>query len=159
MKKLIILSLFVSTIAVTASAQSMGSTYKTAIGLKVYPGAFTIKHFINKGAAIEGLAYLYNYGFRATGLYEFHFDINGAPGLKWYVGPGFHVGAWNDHWKKDYPTRESSAQFGVDGVIGLDYKFNGVPINLSFDWQPSLNLVGYNYFEAGWGGLGVRYTF
>jgi len=159
MKKLIILTLFVSSMVVSASAQSLGSEYKTAIGVKIYPGAVTIKHFLNKGAAIEGLGYFYNYGFRATGLYEFHGNINGAPGLKWYAGPGLHIGAWNDSWKKDYPNRESNVQFGVDGVVGLDYKFNGVPINLSFDWQPSFNLVGYNYFEGGWGGLGVRYTF
>lgn len=159
MKKLIILTLLSVAIAKHSSAQSMGHDYTTAIGVKIYPGALSVKHFVRNNRAIEGLGYFYNYGFRLTGLYEIHGDINGAPGLKWYVGPGAHIGAWNDKWKKDYPGREDGLQLGIDGVLGLDYKFNGAPINLSFDWQPSFNFVGYNYFEGGWGGLGIRYTF
>jgi hypothetical protein len=159
MKKYLILILFASTCTIAASAQSMGSSYTTAIGVKIYPGALSVKHFTSTNKAIEGLGYFWQYGFRVTGLYEIHGDINGAPGLKWYVGPGAHIGTWNDKWKKDYPGRESGLQLGIDGVLGLDYKFKGAPINLSFDWQPSFNFVGYNYFEGGWGGLGIRYTF
>ena len=47
---------------------------------------------------------------------------------------------------------------GVDGILGLDFKFKNVPLNMSIDWQPSFNLIGYQYFESGWGGLGIRYT-
>ncbi len=159
MKKFLILSLIATTCTIAASAQSMGSSYTTAVGVKIYPGALSVKHFTASNRAIEGLGYFWQYGFRVTGLYEIHGDINGAPGLKWYVGPGAHIGTWNDKWKKDYPSRESGLQLGIDGVLGLDYKFNGAPINLSFDWQPSFNFVGYNYFEGGWGGLGIRYTF
>lgn len=159
MKKLLILILVFSTTVLSASAQSMGSSYTTAIGVKIYPGALSVKHFTSNNTAIEGLGYFWQYGFRLTGLYEIHGDINGAPGLKWYVGPGAHIGTWNDSWKKAYPSRESVMQLGIDGVLGLDYKFNGAPINISFDWQPSFNFVGYSYFEGGWGGLGIRYTF
>lgn len=45
MKKLL-LAVAVLFAAVAVHAQSEGSTYKTALGLKVYPGAVTIKHFI-----------------------------------------------------------------------------------------------------------------
>ena len=48
---------------------------------------------------------------------------------------------------------------GIDGVLGLDYKVKGAPLDVSLDWQPSFNFVGYNYFEGGWGGLGIRYAF
>jgi hypothetical protein len=48
--------------------------------------------------------------------------------------------------------------FGIDGVLGLDYKIKGAPLNLSIDWQPSFNFVGYSYF-SNWGGLAIRYTF
>jgi hypothetical protein len=65
---------------------------------------------------------------------------------------------WNNRWKDAYPTRESGVAIGVDGVLGLDYKINGAPINLSLDWQPSFTFSGYSYFEGGWGGLGIRYT-
>lgn len=136
-----------------------GSDYKTAIGVKVYPGAVTVKHFLSDGKAIEGLGYLSADGFRITGLYELHYNLSDVPGLKWYVGGGGHLGIWSDSWKNKYPTREAGMAIGVDGILGLDYKIQGAPLNLSFDWQPSFNLIGYNYFEGGWGGLAVRYTF
>jgi len=150
---------FVLFTTLATKAQSMGSTYQTAVGIKVYPGAVTLKHFVQENRALEGLAYFWNYGVRFTGLYEFHGDIPGAEGLKWYAGPGAHIGFWSDRWKKDYPDRQGGVAIGIDGVVGLDYKFNKVPINIFVDWQPSFNFVGYNYFEAGWGGTGIRYTF
>ncbi len=79
-------------------------------------------------------------------------------GLKWYIGPGAHLAVWNTTWKEKYPGNNPTG-LGIDGVLGLDYKFKGVPINISADWQPSFNFIGYNYFEGGWGGLAIRYTF
>lgn len=146
-------------LASAASAQSMGSDYKTALGVKLCPGAVTVKHFTGKGKAIEGLGYISSDGFRITGLYELHFPLGSVDGLQWYVGGGAHLGIWSDSWKNKYPTRDGGVALGVDGVLGLDYKIQGAPLNLSFDWQPSFNVIGYNYFEGGWGGLAVRYTF
>lgn len=147
-------------IAAGAKAQmNEGSDYKTALGVKVYPGAVTVKHFIANNRAVEGLGYLSSDGFRLTGLYELHFDIASVEGLKWYAGGGGHIGIWSDTWRTKYPARNDGMAIGVDGVLGLDYKIKGAPLNLSFDWQPSFNIIGYNYFEGGWGGLGIRYTF
>jgi hypothetical protein len=152
--------LVVMIITFTAGAQvNESSEYRTALGVKVYPGAITLKHFFQPNKAVEALGYISSDGFRLTGLYELHNDITSIEGLKWYIGGGAHVGIWSDTWKTKYPTRNGGLAIGVDGVIGLDYKIQGVPLNLSFDWQPSFNLIGYNYFEGGWGGLGLRYTF
>ena len=159
MKKILTVSLAFMLFSTVAFAQPEGSSYQTAVGVKFYPGAITIKHFTQSNRAIEGLMTFWNYGIHFTGLYEFHDDINGAPGLKWYVGPGAHIGFWNDHWKHDYPERHSGMYLGIDGVLGLDYKFTGVPINISLDWQPYFNFIGYAYFEAASGGLAIRYTF
>ncbi|HET9056915.1 MAG TPA: hypothetical protein VFN30_08730 [Chitinophagaceae bacterium] len=146
------------------SAQSTGSTYKTALGVKFGDGgAITLKHFVKPDAALEGLAYFWRYGTSFTGLYEFHGNITGAPGLKWYAGPGAHIGFWNSRWQDRYGTTYSGTYAGVDGVLGLDYKFTGAPINLSLDWQPSFNFGNgpdrYYGFYAGWGGFSIRYTF
>jgi hypothetical protein len=158
MKKIMIASLVLIVLSNKANSQAMGTSYRTALGIKFYPAAISVKHFIRDNRALEGLGYFWNYGFRFTGLYEIHGDINGAPGLKWYVGPGGHIGFWNDDWKRRYPTREDGVAIGLDGVLGLDYKIKGAPINLSIDWQPSFNIIGYTYFSS-WGGLGIRYTF
>src|SRR6266567_7964921 len=123
MRKALTVIFIVSVIAMgKVSAQSMGSSYETAIGVKFYPGALTIKHFTNDNTALEGLVNFWDHGFRFTGLYEIHGDINGAPGLRWYVGPGAHIGFWSDGWKRHYPNRDAGIAIGVDGVIGLDYK-------------------------------------
>ena len=142
--------------ALTATAQrskSYSSTsYQTALGVKFYPGAVSIKHFVNNQAALEGLGYFWERGFRITGLYEIHGDINGAPGLKWYIGPGAHVGFYNT-------KHGGGSSFGVDGVLGLDYKINSAPINLSLDWQPSFEFGDGRGFTGNWGGFAIRYTF
>lgn len=159
MMKKVFLATIICIVALNTKAQNTSSSYQTALGIKFYPGAVSLKSFIAPNKALEGLGYFYSDGFRLTGLYEIHGNIEGAEGLKWYVGPGAHIAVWNDTWKKENPDRNSGVAIGIDGVLGLDYKFKGAPINMSLDWQPSFNFVGYNYFEGGWGGLAVRYTF
>jgi len=172
MKKVLMLFMVFAALAtINATAQrrplNLSSGYTTALGLKVWgDGAgVSIKHFIAPHHALEGIGYVWNGGTRITGLYEFHFDIDGVPGLKWYVGPGAHVGLYNSYYyDRRYPNnrlgyRSSGSFAGVDGVIGLDYKFTGAPINVSLDWQPSFEFGNDRGFFGGWGGAGVRYTF
>lgn len=155
MRKVFILSaLFIALAVTNASAQkSSGQDYTTALGVKFYPGGITLKHFLNtENRAIEGIGYFWDRGFRITGLYEIHGDINDVSGLKWYIGPGAHVGFYNSKWYG------GGTSIGVDGVLGLDYKFDDVPINISLDWQPSFEFGNYNGFTGNFGGLSIRYT-
>jgi len=159
MRKTLVLLLTVVILAGSqANAQSMGSSYQTAIGVKFWPGALSIKHFVSDNRALEGLANFWDHGFRFTALYEVHGDINDAPGLKWYVGPGAHIGRYNNGYYHDYYYNDGKFSFGIDGVLGLDYKIKGAPIALSLDVQPYLELISHTYVDV-WGGLGVRYTF
>jgi len=156
MKKIILLSfVFVIIVLTPASAQTNtnSSDYKTALGAKFYPGAITFKHFLTQKNAVEILGYFWNRGSRITGLYEIHGDIEGAPGLKWYIGPGAHIAFYNN---KYY---DGKSYFGLDGVIGLDYKIRTAPINLSLDWQPSFEFGDGAGFSGNWGGFAVRYVF
>ncbi len=130
------------------------SEYKTAAGIKFLDGAgLTLKHFLNDKAALEGIAYFYGNGTRITGLYEIHFDIAGAEGLKWYVGPGAHIGLYQNRY------RGGGTFIGIDGVLGLDYKIKNAPLNLSLDWQPSFEFGDLRGFVGSWGGFALRYTF
>ena len=158
MKKILTVTFAAMLFSAAALAQNTSSSYQTALGIGVYPGAITIKHFTQPNRALEGLLYFYNYGVRFTGLYEIHGDINDAAGLKWFLGPGAHLGFWNNDWKDHYPDRNGGIDIGVDGIIGLDYKFKGAPINISVQWQPSFTIASYAYFEGGWGGFALRYT-
>ena len=158
MKKTILVSFVLLLVTLSKVSAQKGTSYntsdsyKTAIGVKFYPGSLTIKHFINNNTALEGIAYFFN-GVRITGLYEIHGNINDVNGLRWYVGPGAHVGFYNTKYG-------GGSSIGIDGVLGLDYKFRGAPINVSLDWQPSFEF-GNNYgngFTGNWGGLSIRYT-
>jgi hypothetical protein len=89
-------------------------------------------------------------------LYEIQGNFADATGLKWYVGPGAHIGFYDYY--NDHHNHIDGVYVGIDGVLGLDYKFSGAPINLSIDWQPSFEFGEYVGFSH-WGGLGIRYTF
>lgn len=162
-KTIVALFLIVFSIAAAAQSRSTNSTsYKTALGVKVWDGGgISLKHFFNDRNAGELIGYFWRHGFRLTGLYEIHGPIEGAAGLKWYIGPGAHIGAYNNehHHHNDNRHHHSHASIGIDGVLGLDYKFNNAPINLSIDWQPSFEFTDGHGFNGSWGGLGIRYTF
>ncbi|HVG40429.1 MAG TPA: hypothetical protein VM888_02365 [Chitinophagaceae bacterium] len=151
-KALLLFLLLCSLYFVQAQSGATGSSYRTALGVKVWDGAgITLKHFMSDRNAIEAIGYFYKHGFRLTGLYEIHGAIPAAAGLKWYLGPGAHIGFY----KAGY--HDNDAVIGIDGVLGLDYKFSGVPINMSLDWQPAFEFT--EGFVGSWGGLGIRYTF
>ncbi len=141
----------------SSSRQSSPQDYTTALGVKFYPGAITLKHFVNEKNAIEGIGYFWDRGARITGLYEIHGDINGVDGLKWYVGPGAHIGFYNA-WYYNNKNYNRGTYFGIDGVLGLDYKIKNAPLNFSLDWQPSFEFGYGPGFTGNWGGLAIRYV-
>ena len=153
MRNRIILSFTILLFSTAANSQAMGTTYKNALGIKVWDGAgISFKSFGASKNAVEVIGYFYRSGTRITGLYEIHNNLSGAPGIKWYVGPGAHVGFYN--------TKYGNGTFaGIDGVLGLDLKINKAPINLSIDWQPSYEFGDSRGFVGSWGGVGIRYAF
>ncbi len=151
MRKALLVVLVSFFIVSGSSAQESG--YRTALGVKVWDGGgISFKHFVNGNNALELIGYFWSRGMRITGLYEIHGPISGANGLQWYIGPGAHIGFYNSKWG-------DATYIGIDGVLGLDYKFNGAPINVSLDWQPSFEFGDGHGFMGSWGGLGIRYTF
>lgn len=147
MKKIMLMIAIVFFAMVVKAQKSNGNT---ALGFKFYPTGVTFKKSIKNGNAYELLGYFWR-GSRFTGLYEIHKDIEGVNGLRWYYGPGVHVSFYD----RSYYT--GSNNLGVDGVLGLDLTFDGFPINLSLDWQPSFDFGEGAGFVSGFGGLSIRY--
>ena len=151
-----LLTVFTLVVFLFSEAQNKSSNsyfYKKALGVKVWDGGgISFKHFVTDKNALEFVGYFWKQGTRITGLYEIHGLINDAGGLRWYIGPGAHLGFYNSK----YGERTF---IGIDGVLGLDYKFKGAPINVSLDWQPSFEFGDGHGFVGSWGGLGIRYTF
>ena len=135
--------------------------YNTGIGLRGgFGGGITVKHFISDRDALEGILYTRWQGFVITGLYEIHQDLQ-VDNLNWYYGGGAHIGFWDGSYE-DNPWFDDDKQYtvlGIDGVIGLEYVFPMVPISLSLDWKPAINLLGYTGFWGDGGGLSVRFVF
>ena len=119
MKKLLFLFSFITIVSLeSVFSQDNSSSYQTAIGVKLYPGTITLKKSIDGNKYLEGQAAFFNKGFRATLLYEFHNNINGIEGLRWYYGEGPHLGFYNSKYYN------GSTLLGVDGILGLDYKLS-----------------------------------
>lgn len=143
--------------------------YEKAIGLRLGWGlGVTGKYFLNDKAAIEANVRYRNYGvvgfsyywLTVQGLYEIHNPLESlADGLQWYYGGGAYVTIVGGDF--DYPGSDFDGTFfGISGVLGLDYKFADIPLNLSVDWMPSINIGGgVNTFGGENGGLAARYTF
>lgn len=155
--------LTLSLIVCFAAAMYGQSEYKSAIGLRFgYPTSISYKTFISDPGAIEVYAGFrgwdgYNW-FAVGGMYQHHMQFPDVEGLKWYFGGGASVYFWNfdDNFNNDGAGNTS---LGINGVLGLDYKFSGAPVNLSLDWMPTVFIGGYNDgFGAGYGALSARYT-
>jgi len=156
MKNFLMTCLILFCLATIINAQD----YNTGIGARLgFNQGLTVKQFISQKSALEFLLATRWRGFEVTGLYELHNQAFNAERLKWYIGFGGHVGFWNgDHAPWGDPDK-SYTVIGIDGILGLEYSFSEVPINIGLDWKPSFNLWGYTAFWADGGALSIRYIF
>ena len=143
----------------TVNAQESQS-YKTALGVRggLFNGV-TVKHFIGPNAAVEGIFSSRWRGLNVTGLYEIHKQAFDVPGLNWYYGGGGHIGFWNGNDVAWFNDNNDYVVIGVDGILGLEYNFAEIPFNISLDYKPAFNIIGYTGFWADGGALSIRYTF
>ncbi|MCD4768836.1 MAG: hypothetical protein K8R35_01545 [Bacteroidales bacterium] len=155
MKRLLITLTILAFITITAGAQD----YRTAIGLRGgYPAnGVTIKHFLNTSNAVEGILATSHGGFVVTALYENEHWTGEYPGLNWFWGFGAHIGFWDSNPYID--NVDVSTVLGADFILGLEYTFDEIPLNLSIDLLPSVNLLGYSGWGGIHGGLSIRYAF
>ena len=154
MRKIILLVILFIFTSGRLHAQSMGRSYKNAIGLKFWDGVgVTFKTFVAPKNALEVVGFFNRRQSRLTSLYEIHNNVAGTPGLRWYIGPGAHIAFYDT--KNNFGERTFA---GVDGVLGLDYKVINAPLNISIDWQPSFEFGDNRGFAGSWGGIGIRYT-
>jgi hypothetical protein len=132
-----------------ASAQD----YKLAAGLRFSSAAPTlsnsvsIKYFLDESNAVEGLV-SFGSRFGLGGLYEKHQLIGGTPAFKWFYGAGGYIG-----------FQSHNTYLGPTGIVGLDYKFQGAPVNLSLDWKPELDIIPKINFVPDAFALSARFTF
>lgn len=80
-------------------------------------------------------------------LWDFIYRPLGDEAFNWYVGVGPYMQIDDPFW------------LGVAGEIGLEYRFNSVPIALGLDYRPSISIIEETDFHAGGFGFNIRYRF
>lgn len=159
MKKILVVVLLASAAFInTASAQD----YKTALGVRLSSAnamqnnSVSFKQFITDKSAIEVL-FTFGDPLALGALFELHKPLQAA-GLSYFYGGGGYI-AFVKNLNVSTQKETTNANFGAQGVIGLDYKFNNIPLNISLDWKPELNLVDDINFEPAAIGFTARFTF
>ena len=132
----------------TASAQD----YKVALGVRLsnatptLSNSITVKYNMNQKQTIEGLL-SFGTRFGIGALYEVN-NLTTVQGLNWFFGGGAYVG-----------FEKGDTYLGPTGIIGLDYKFPNIPLNLSLDWKPELDFIPTINFVPDAFGFSARFTF
>jgi len=148
-------------LAVITVAFACAQDYKTGIGLRGgLSNGLTVKHFIKENTALEGILSTRWSGFNITGLYEINnrgaFDVNR---LNWYYGAGAHIGFWDSDASWAAEDHGAYTVIGIDGILGIEYNFEAIPLNLSLDWKPAINLIGYTQSWFDEVALSLRFIF
>jgi len=150
--------LFLSAIILFSASQVKAQDYNTALGIRLSSNgpainnSVSFKHFMNPKLAIEGL-FTFDKKAAIGALLEIHNPMPSTEGLQWFYGAGAYIGFDSDK------TNTDRALMGAQGIIGLDYKFTNLPLNLSLDWKPELNIIDNINFEPAAVGFTVRFTF
>lgn len=158
MKRFVCLLLF-SLLASSSQAQY----YDHAIGLRAGTTfGFSYKEFRNllpnqPQQAIEAILGIQldeqdnlRNGYALEGLYELQFDIGFDTRFAGYIGAGGYIGLYG---RTGQPTEFGG---GLTGLIGVEYNFKFMPINISLDWKP---IWGYPRESLTRGALSIRYIF
>lgn len=156
MKKILFLLMLIG-MGYTAQSQ-----YTHALGFRGgFFSGISYKIFVSSDVAMEAIAHSRYGGFQLTYLVEWHAPAFDVEGLNWFYGAGGHMGFYsyknaNPWWDDEF--NGSRTVIGVDGILGIEYNIGSIPINVSLDWKPAFNLIGYTGFLADGGAFSVRYT-
>lgn len=139
------------------SQLSWGQAYSTGIGFKGgYPGygGLNLKHDFGGVFGDFTIGGSNNY-LSLSAIAEKQQTLEGN--LDWYVGVGAYLNSWrNSYYYKD-KYYDHGAAVGAVGVLGIEYTFDELPINIGLDAGPAVNIVPY--FGVGFGGnIAIRYV-
>ena len=133
------------------SSFCMAQSYKMGLGIRfsnddaIVNNSISFKYFFSPTVSGEAL---FSFGDPvAVGLLFAKHHPLGADNFNLFYGGGAYFGA------------SSAYRAGMQGVLGLDYKIATIPLNLSVDWKPELNLTREFTFEPAAIGLSARFTF
>ena len=128
--------------------------YATAAGVRLVSGiGISLQQYVGSNYTVEGIVQkgFFNNLTTVTALLEQHNGILGKS-TNFYVGAGPQIGVYGNSGK----TASLGNSFGVSFIGGLELKFGKTL--LSFDYKPSVNLVGGASFFDSQAGFSLRYV-
>lgn len=155
------IKLVVIAILCIATNYANAQSYSTAIGVKggysfYSGGGLNIKHDFGGLYGDFTLGGGRNY-FSFSAIAEKQNELSG--GLEWYLGIGGYINSWRNGYTYYHKDKfyNDTWNFGALGVIGIEYTFNELPINIGIDAGPAVSIVPY--FGVGFGGSGfIRFA-
>lgn len=146
MKKIIAIAVALVAFAAVVSAQPRAIGFRATYGAELSYQHDLGENFLefDLGAALGNTA-----GFTLSGIYDFLFPI--ADAFNFYVGPGAQFSAYT------FEGAEQKLGLGIGGNLGIEYQFAGIPFNISLDYRPMWNFIGYSNWSSF--ALGFRYRF
>ena len=148
MRKVLVFTLVIMFFALFSSVNAQ--SYKTGVGVRfsnndaIIGTGISVKHFVSGSTALEAIL---SFDPVALGVLAEKHKPTKAQGLYWLYGGGAYV------------PFEGRNKFGALGILGLDYKFTDLPINVTLDWKPELYLINRVDFEPAAVGVSVRFAF
>ncbi len=134
---------------------TFAQNYTRDAGIRVGNGIYmTYRQFFDEKDAFEAMAGFTNRGFRVVALREYFLRL--APSkndnLNLIYGYGIHAGiAYTNKFqvlhRVYYHDWKWTPQFGVDGIIGLEYRMNELPFTVNVAAQPYFEYSLNKYFE------------
>jgi hypothetical protein len=108
----------------------------------------------------------YKYSNRASiqVRYLMHKDLSDFRGLRWYAGIGGQLRTisyyydYTDQYGNPYTGKSASANLGIDGVVGMEYTFEDLPLSVFADINLYIELIRLPFYMEGQGGIGIRYN-
>ncbi len=165
----------VAVVVLISSLQVHAQYYMNSAGVRI-GGSYglTYKKFFDQVQAFEFLLGSRKGGMHLTGTFQFNKPLNLSKNETFFIyyGGGAHL-AFQDYQTKvlDSSMPSPSGEFhyenqpyfamGVDGIIGIEYRFLTAPITIGLDIKPYFTFIGFRYTDANfWDtSLSVKYVF
>jgi len=155
-KKLLFIIALIAGGFFTANAQELGVRFgDVSAGSVAVDGIFSTGDFNRIHADIS-----FGNGVAADLVWDFLYRPLGDEAFNWYMGVGPYLAILD----QDYDSNGNHSDgtdfsLGAAFEIGLEYRFNQVPIALGVDYRPALEVIDHTTFHWEGFGVNIRYIF
>lgn len=156
--KVIVAKYFLPIVLLFVFLEGEAQDYQRAIKLKPLSGlGVSYKKLTGFENGYELIFTKIPHGYNFTALRIFQEPAFPFKSDKWFVCYGFgsHISAYRSYsmynpFKPFDPARKYNRSFvsaGIDGCVGLEYRFLKHPLTLNIDYNPNFEFMGPDYFR------------